>query len=75
MKYINIFKLFLAILKYINLSFKLHKANPDLREGTHPISRLYQIQQAKKEPEPIYKILKSEAKGKYTKFFVEVFIS
>lgn len=55
-----------------NSKAKLQKANPDLREGFHPISRLYQIQQAKKEAEPVYKVLKQEVKSRNKKYLVEV---
>lgn len=51
---------------------KLQKANPDYGAGINPISRLIQIQQAKKEKEPVYSLVADKGAPKFHEFVMQV---
>jgi dsRNA-specific ribonuclease len=48
------------------------KAEPEYGEDINPISRLIQIQQAKKEREPIYSLLEERGMPRRREFVMEV---
>lgn len=51
---------------------KLQKAAPDYGVGINPISRLIQIQQAKKEREPVYSLVMEQGLPRHREFVMEV---
>lgn len=51
---------------------QLQKANPDYGAGINPISRLIQIQQAKKEKEPVYSLVADKGAPKFHEFVMQV---
>lgn len=53
---------------------KLQKANPDYGAGINPISRLIQIQQAKKEKEPLYTLVSDRGAQKQHEFLIQVMV-
>ena len=48
------------------------KADPDYGVGINPISRLIQIQQAKKEKEPVYMLLAEKGMPRRKEFVIQV---
>lgn len=50
------------------------KAEPEYGEDINPISRLIQIQQAKKEREPVYSLLEERGVPRRREFVMEVSI-
>lgn len=48
------------------------KAEPEYGEDINPISRLIQIQQAKKEREPVYSLLEERGMPRRREFVMEV---
>jgi len=48
------------------------KAEPEYGEDINPISRLIQIQQAKKEREPVYSLLEERGVPRRREFVMEV---
>ena len=51
---------------------QMQKANPDYGAGINPISRLIQIQQAKKECEPAYSVIEEKGVPRNREFVVQV---
>jgi len=51
---------------------KMQKASPDYGVGINPISRLIQIQQAKKEKEPIYTLVEERGEPRCREFVIQV---
>lgn len=61
----------------INCSFQTineqeQKAAPEYGQGINPISRLIQIQQAKKEKEPVYTLLAERGVPRRREFIMQV---
>jgi double-stranded RNA-binding protein Staufen len=56
----------------IKVSFQLQKADPNYGVGINPISRLIQIQQAKKEKEPIYTLITERGMPRRREFVMQV---
>ena len=54
---------------------QLQKAAPDYGVGINPISRLIQIQQAKKEREPVYSLVMEQGLPRHREFVMEVGLS
>lgn len=50
----------------------MQKASPDYGVGINPISRLIQIQQAKKEKEPIYTLIEERGEPRCREFVIQV---
>lgn len=48
------------------------KANPDYGQSINPISRLIQIQQAKKEKDPVYTLVAERGMPRRREFVMEV---
>ena len=48
------------------------KANPDYGQSINPISRLIQIQQAKKQKEPVYTLIAERGMPRRREFVMEV---
>ena len=48
------------------------KANPDYGQSINPISRLIQIQQAKKQKEPVYTLISERGMPRRREFIMEV---
>ena len=51
---------------------KKQKADPDYGVGINPISRLIQIQQAKKEKEPVYTLIAEKGQPRRKEFVMQV---
>jgi double-stranded RNA-binding protein Staufen len=51
---------------------KVQKASPDYGVGINPISRLAQVQQAKKAKEPEYKLLEERGLPRFREFVIQV---
>jgi double-stranded RNA-binding protein Staufen len=51
---------------------KVQKASPDYGVGVNPISRLAQVQQAKKDKEPEYKLLEERGLPRLREFVIQV---
>lgn len=51
------------------------KANPEYGQGINPISRLIQIQQAKKEKEPVYTLVAERGQPRRREFVMQVTVS
>lgn len=51
---------------------KVAKGEPDYGQGIHPISRLIQIQQAKKEREPSYSLVSEQGPLRSKEFTIQV---
>uniref|UniRef100_A0A4D5RA94 Double-stranded RNA-binding protein Staufen-like protein n=1 Tax=Scolopendra viridis TaxID=118503 RepID=A0A4D5RA94_SCOVI len=54
---------------------KEQKANPEYGQGINPISRLIQIQQAKKEKEPVYTLVAERGLPRRREFVMQVTVS
>ena len=50
----------------------MQKASPDYGVGINPISRLIQIQQAKKEKEPVYTLIVERGLPRRREFVMQV---
>lgn len=62
---------FLCLNYYITLSQE-QKADPQYGQGINPISRLIQIQQAKKEREPVYTVIDERGEPRQREFIMQV---
>lgn len=51
---------------------KVQKGNPEYGQGINPISRLIQIQQAKREKEPVYSLVAERGLPRMREFIIEV---
>ena len=54
---------------------QLQKADPNYGQGINPISRLIQIQQAKKEKEPVYTMVAEKGLPRRKEFVMQVGIA
>ena len=59
---------------YFKLSLQIQKNAPEYGAGINPISRLIQIQQAKKEKEPVYTLVTERGLPRRREFVIQVFI-
>jgi double-stranded RNA-binding protein Staufen len=57
---------------FIVIVLQEQKAEPEYGEDINPISRLIQIQQAKKEREPVYSLLEERGVPRRREFVMEV---
>lgn len=57
---------------HLSLCFFFYQTGPDYGQGMNPISRLAQIQQAKKEKEPEYLLLSERGMPRRREFIMQV---
>lgn len=64
--------LILVLICFFVLNFSLFQTGPEYGQGMNPISRLAQIQQAKKEKEPEYMLLSERGMPRRREFIMQV---